>query len=104
MKSETLPWNKAAVFICTKCAKSISGAPCDLADDLKKELKNEIKELGLSQDIRVMTSSCLNICEKEFQAVALIPRKNQSLATIKVINPFKEKEALKKEILNLKNI
>ena len=104
MKSVALPWNKAAVFICTKCAKSISGASSDLADDLKKELKNEMKELGLSQDIRVMTSGCLNICEKEFQAVALIPKKNPHLATVKVINPFKDKEALKKEILNLKNI
>ncbi len=104
MKSVELPWNKAAVFICTKCAKSISGASVDFADDLKKELKSEIKELGLSQEIRVMTSSCLNICEKEFQAVALIPCKKTSLATIKVMDPFKDKELLKKEILNLKNI
>ncbi len=101
MKEEKLGWNKVAVFICTKCGKSISGASADLAEDLKKELKLELKQLGLAEDIRVMTSSCLNICEKEFQAVAVIPVKDSSKATIKVINPFKDKEALKKDIIKL---
>lgn len=104
MKNETLPWNKAAVFICNKCGKSISGVSGDLAEDLKKELKQEMIQMGLADDIRVMTSSCLNICEKEFQAVALIPAKDASKAVIKVIDPFKDKEALRAEIIKLKNL
>lgn len=104
MKSEKLGWNKAAVFICTKCGVSITGASKDLAEDLKKELKSEMKELGLAEDIRVMTSSCLNICEKEFQAVALIPKNDPGQAVVKLMNPFKDKEDLKKEIIKLKNL
>ncbi len=104
MKSAELGWTKAAVFICNKCGKSITGASSELAEDLKKEFKSEIKALGLSKEIRVMTSGCLNICEKEFQAVAFIPVKKSLKASIKLMDPFKDKEALRNEIIKLKDL
>lgn len=101
MKNENIAWAKAAVLICTKCGKSISGAPKDLAEELKMEMKTEMKNLGLAKDIRVMTSSCLDICEDGYQAVAFLPRDGHK-AIVKVFDPLKEKEALKREILALK--
>jgi predicted metal-binding protein len=104
MKDEELQWQKAAVFICTKCGKAIPGAPEDLAEQLKSEFKSEMKSLGLAKDIRVMTSSCLDICEVGYQAVALIPKNDASKAVVKVFDPVLEKELLRKEILKLKDL
>lgn len=102
MKNEELQWNKAAVFICTKCGKSIPGAPADLAEQLKSEFKDEMKKRGLAKDIRVMTSSCLDICEDNFQAVAFIPKNGKAI--VKVVDPFTEKDHLLHEILKLKDL
>ena len=104
MKNEELGWGKAAVFICNKCGKSITGASSDLAEDLKKEFKNEMKDLGLAKDIRVMTSGCLNICIKEMQAVAIFPVNPDVPASVKVFSPLKDKEAFRKELLKLKDL
>ncbi len=100
MKNEELQWTTAAVFFCTKCGKSIKDAPSDLGEELKSEFKSAMKDRGLAQDIRVMTSSCLDICEDGLQAVAFIPKKGPSV--VKVFDPFEEKEELLKEILKLK--
>jgi hypothetical protein len=63
-----------------------------------------MKKLGLGKDIRVMTSSCLDICEAGSQAVAIIPTQNAAHSVVKVINPFKDVEALKKEILKFSDL
>lgn len=70
MKSENTSWNKAGVWICTKCLKGT-----DTAENLKTEWKMKLKELGLNSEVRVMTSSCLDECPPDEQAI-LISEKN----------------------------
>jgi predicted metal-binding protein len=104
MKDENLQWSKAAVLICTKCGKSIPGVSPTFADDLKSQFKKELKQHDLHKDIRVMTSSCLDICEEGYQAVAILPSQDASKATVKVFDPKTETELLREEILKLKNL
>lgn len=101
MKNEELQWSKAAVLICTKCGKSIPGAPENVGEDLKNELKAEMKNRGMALEVRVMTSSCLNICEAGFQAVAILPTDASKPAVVKVLDPVTERDALKAELLKL---
>lgn len=77
MKKEETPWSEAAVLICTKCNKSISSSALkedgNCGENLKFYLKSKLKEAGKNKDIRVMTSSCLDVCEDGWQAVTYTP-------------------------------
>src|SRR5690349_8164728 len=97
MKKIDSPWRRGALLICTKCGKSISAKslddPDDVAGNLKNYLKTNLKERGLAKQIRVMTSSFLDICEKEAQAVSYcaVNGKDSQQWTL---HPEKEKEEL----------
>ena len=73
MKREENPWSKGIVLICTKCHKSISSKLLEeegnSAENLKMFLKKNFKESGDSSKIRVVTSSCLDVCIDDTQAV-----------------------------------
>lgn len=71
METRNTPWSVGALFICTKCGKAFDRP--QQAEDLKTDLRSFLKEKNQQKDIRVMVSSCLNICEKEFQAVCYQP-------------------------------
>lgn len=72
MKTEKPFWNDLAVFICTKCGKKLNKP--DFAENLKVELKSEIKNQEQQKSIRVMTSSCLGTCPEGEQAIALVSK------------------------------
>jgi predicted metal-binding protein len=73
MKREENPWSEAIVMVCTKCAKSISSKSLkeegNAGENLKTFLKKSFKETGDLSKIRVVTSSCLDVCIDETQAV-----------------------------------
>lgn len=73
MKKEETPWSKGVVLICTKCHKSISPKLLheegNAAENLKMFLKKTFKESGDNSKIRVVTSSCLDICVDDYQAL-----------------------------------
>ena len=77
MKKEETPWSDAAVLVCTKCHKSIKSSSLkeegNCGENLKSYLKSKLKEAGKNKEIRVMTSSCLDVCEAEMQAVTYTP-------------------------------
>ncbi len=77
MKSESIRWNKAGVWICTKCMKGT-----DQAETLKTRWKVELKELGLSSEVRVMTSSCLSVCPEGEQAILIAEKKGHQETVI----------------------
>lgn len=81
MKSANHTWQKAAVFICTKCQKAIDPASLsisgDVAEHLKNKLKSELRDAGKGKEIRVMTSSCLSICIDDLQAITIFPSDGQ---------------------------
>ncbi|WP_347356132.1 (2Fe-2S) ferredoxin domain-containing protein [Bdellovibrio sp.] len=74
MKREENPWSKGIVLICTKCHKSISSKLLEeegnSAENLKMFLKKTFKESGDSSKIRIVTSSCLDVCIDDTQAVS----------------------------------
>lgn len=82
MKAADHTWQKAAVFICTKCQKAIDPKTLsqtgDIAESLKTQLKKAMNEAGRGKEIRVMTSSCLSICEDGFQAITIFPAETET--------------------------
>lgn len=77
MKKEETQWSDAAVFVCTKCHKtmdpSLLSEEGNCGENLKNFLKAKMREAGKGKAIRVMTSSCLDICEPNTQAVTFTP-------------------------------
>lgn len=63
-------WEDTVVMICTKCAKQFSDPILnDAPERIKSELKSKARsELGGS--VRVITTSCLNICPVDKIAIA----------------------------------
>lgn len=70
IESATVGWTDTVVMICTKCAKQFSDPFLNEAPErMKSELKSKARaELGGS--VRVITTSCLNICPVDKIAVA----------------------------------
>lgn len=93
IKNEGIPWTKRAVFICTKCHKSFPAGTFseegNCGENLKNKLKAELKKEGLHKDIRVMTSSCLDVCEPQTQAV-YIQELSSSECQMLTIDPTKD--------------
>lgn len=94
MKKENNPWSKGVVLVCTKCHKAISNLHEDgnAGENLKTFLKKSFKESGDSAKIRVVTSSCLDVCVDEMQAVtyASVEGKTETFT----LHPEKDREEL----------
>ena len=71
MKTYETPWSIGSLFICNKCGKAFDHP--DQADQLKSDLRHFLKEQDGHKKIRVMVSGCLNVCDKEAQAVCYQP-------------------------------
>lgn len=94
---QTTKWTMGALLICERCGKSFvhgtvkeSGEP---AENLKKFLKSQLKDQGLSGDIRVMTSSCLGICEDNKQALTYLPSAGTGVETY-TVHPEEDREEI----------
>ena len=77
VEKQKTAWSDAVVLICEKCGKSLDGLKLkedgNAAENLKKYLKSELKERGCGKRIRVVTSSCLDICIKNEVAISYSP-------------------------------
>lgn len=73
MKKEANPWSEGILLVCTKCHKAINPQSLheegNAGENLKNFLKKSLKESGEFSKIRVVTSSCLDVCVDDFQAV-----------------------------------
>lgn len=98
MKQEKTPWSEALVVICTKCHKSISPKLLqeegNAAENLKGFLKKAFKDTGDLGKIRIVTSSCLDVCEDDFQALSYLGSDGKTETFI--LNP----ETDRQEVLN----
>jgi predicted metal-binding protein len=66
-----LGWSDAVVMVCTKCGKQFNDSkliesPERIKSDLKARTKSE-----MGRQVRVITTSCLNICPVDKIAVAV---------------------------------
>ena len=76
MKTFETPWSTGSLLICNKCGKSFGQT--ENAENLKSDLKGYLKETENHKKIRVMVSGCLNICQKEEQAVVFHPNEGKA--------------------------
>jgi predicted metal-binding protein len=58
------------ILVCSKCAAKL-GRGHKGKTELRGELKGALKRLGLSKAIRVADTTCLDLCPKNGQTVAL---------------------------------
>lgn len=100
MKKEDNPWSKGVVLVCTKCHKSISpkllSEEGNAAENLKMFLKKSFKETGDLSKIRVVTSSCIDVCIDDYQALtyAAVDGKTETY----IVHPEKDRDELLKTL------
>lgn len=87
MIDEKTDWKKTGVWICSKCNSDPS-----VCESIKSDFKSRFKQMGLSTQIRVMTSSCLGQCPENKQAI-LVQKPDHSVK-IYEIDPTADKEEL----------
>jgi predicted metal-binding protein len=97
LKSQATKWTTGALFICDQCSKSFlpgevkeSGAP---AENLKKFLKSQLKSQDLGGQIRVMTSSCLDLCEDNRQALCYLSTSGTDVESF-TVHPESDREQI----------
>ena len=98
IKKEETPWSEAVVLICTKCSKSISSSMLkedgNAGENLKMFLKKSFKDSGDGGKIRVVTSSCLDVCIDDTQAVTFASVDGDTETF--TVHPEKDREELLK--------
>jgi predicted metal-binding protein len=67
LRREAAPAECAVVFICEKCGKGADFS----GRDLKQEIRARLKEDGRKGEVRVVLSSCLDLCPKDGITVAV---------------------------------
>lgn len=67
------PIKRAMLFICEKCGKRAVDAPKQLSYRLASKLKRAFKETHGKRDMRIVLTSCMNICPEGRIAVSIQP-------------------------------
>ena len=93
-----LGWEESVVMVCTKCGKQFEDDLRDSPDRIKSELKAKAKsELG--KKVRVITTSCLNICPDNKIAVVKASNKEPSVFEAYAVDPNSSGDELFAKIL-----
>lgn len=70
VEESELGWTDTLIVVCTKCGKQFANSSeQESPERIKQELKILTKE-KFAKGVRVVTSSCLNICPKNKIAIA----------------------------------
>lgn len=82
-----LGWEETVVMVCTKCGNQFQDSTLqDSPERIKSELKTKAKsELG--KKVRVITTSCLNICPDGKIAIAKASIKGSSVFSAYAVDP-----------------
>lgn len=99
IEKQKIPWSEAVVTICEKCGKSLQGLKLEeegnAGENLKKYLKSRFKELENPKRVRVVTSSCLDVCMKDKVAVSYNPVSgSQRTQQVYTVHPEEDRAAL----------
>jgi predicted metal-binding protein len=99
IESAEVEWSEAVVMICTKCGKQFQSAHNQEAPErIKSDLKSIAKaELGKGS-VRVVTSSCLNICPVDKIAIAVASKNAPGTFKGYIVDPEISGEELFKKI------
>lgn len=99
---ETPKWHETLVLICEKCGKKMmtEGSSKNPTLELKDSVKRDLVAEGHWGNVRVSTSSCLDICPDGKIAVSFTgDQKNQPTIAYS-IDPVQDREWLKKKIIS----
>lgn len=72
IQKEPVPWEDAVIMVCEKCSRKMTG-DVEHTQEIKKELKGLFKN-KYGKKVRVITSSCLDVCPKDRIAIAVASR------------------------------
>jgi predicted metal-binding protein len=64
---------RAMVFICEKCGKRIGKSSKDVSRRLASHFKQQVKREFDKGDVRIVLTSCMDICPDECVTVAIQP-------------------------------
>lgn len=97
MKKIENRWSQGILMVCTAChKKTLGGVDLKLegnaGENLKTFLKGQMIQLGHGKTIRVVTSSCLDVCEQKSQAAVYCDLKGETETFI--LHPEQEQESL----------
>jgi predicted metal-binding protein len=67
------PMNRAMVFICEKCGKRARGAGKNPSHRLASKFKRLTKHEFAKGDVRIVLTSCMDICPDDQIAISLQP-------------------------------
>ena len=93
------------VLVCERCYKErIPEETPEIAEkigdfNLRDWLKAELKEHGEWGPIRVISTSCMDVCAKGRVTVALDPHAGEGATEVMIVDPIDEKQALYDKIV-----
>lgn len=104
IEKQNTSWSTGAVIICEKCGKSLDGLQLqeegNASEGLKRWLKQQLKDLGFGKQVRVMNSSCMDICQKDKVALTYFPRSGHgSDAETMTVHPEQDRQEILKLLL-----
>lgn len=86
-------WENTVVMICEKCGKQFEDGLKNSPERIKSELKTKSKE-EFGQSVRVITTSCLNICPQDKIAIAKASSTGDSVFRAYAVDPSASGEDL----------
>lgn len=96
-------WEEAVVMVCSNCGKKLANETLkESPERIKSELKAVVKA-NFGKKIRVVTSSCLNICPEEKIAIVVASKIGPDVFKSFVVKPTISSEELYKKIIETKN-
>jgi predicted metal-binding protein len=99
IEKQPTPWTEAIITICEKCGKSLDDLKLieegNAAENLKRYLKGRFRTTENPKKVRVVTSSCLDVCIKNKVALSYNPvagsKQTQQVFTV---HPEEDREEL----------
>lgn len=106
MQSVNPKWlETGVVLVCERCSKErIPEETPDVAEEmgdfqLRDWLKRELKERGAWGPVRVVSSSCLDVCAKGKITVSLVPTNGERVVVI--VDPIHDRDELLSKIVEM---
>ncbi|MDD4976301.1 MAG: hypothetical protein PHY93_18225 [Bacteriovorax sp.] len=98
IENAEIGWEDTIVMVCSKCGSQFKDTHSQESPErMKSELKSKAKsELGKS--VRVITTSCLNICPVDKIAIAVATTKEPAVFKAYAVDPEVSGEELYKKI------
>lgn len=76
IKKHSTPWEIGSLYICTKCGVKYNQP--NLAEEVKGDMRKDLKSREEHTKIRVITSGCLGVCYPEEQTFAFMPNEGKT--------------------------